>query len=252
MSTEELNQEEAGFNAAFGLQTEEAVQEETTEPEVPETLVEEPPEEETIAGMPVSMVKDLLAKVNEIDALKAELTASRDKLAGQIGVLHQKIGNKTTVRKLEKTASEYPELAELLAADLVDVEGQQNPAFDEGKLTEFFSAREKSLREELARERETRLLDRAVPDWRQTIASSDFRLWTSTLDDKTRDELMNSVDSLFIEQQINSYKAFKDAQNAKTNQRQKRLEQAVQPTGTPKESTPVDAEYLGFMSAFKT
>lgn len=281
MSTEaesqvvEQQDENAGFEAGFAeargeelpTETEQPVAE-TTEPEAKDEQAEVPqeqtqgdpeptPEQVRIAGMTEDELKGLLAKVSSIDELSAQVR----KAFGKYGELNQAIqalqqrpgggGMKLTSGQLKRLSGEYPELAELLASDLSEAlatGGGEAPQVD------FSSELAKAVRP-IEQKFEQRLVKRDHPDCEQIFQSKDFRLWMEVaLSPEDRVQLSASWDADYISGKLTEYKAWKAEADAQTEtqreQKQKRLEQAVAPTGARTGGPKIQSEDDAFAEGF--
>lgn len=275
LSSEELQQQEAaGFEAGFA---------EASGHEPPPVEVEAQPEPQSVAsvepvveveeiipefGLTPSAIRQRLAKIDEMDALKAEmqqLVQHRDRQYGTIGDMKQRLQQMETrpsstsrlnISSLKRLSGEYPELAELLAQDLneaIETGSAPAAAFDPQQIEELLAKRtaevERRAQDGTLRQVQQLLLARDHPDWKDVAASADFSLWKSNLDPQERTMLDNSWDSNMISSAITAYKSWQGKQQERTVSKRNRLERAIQPNGvsaTNDTAGEVDAFLAGF------
>lgn len=276
MSTEAIESQvvEQGDNASFEAGFAEARGEElptkaettaeelvVVEPETAEEPAEEPtPEQVRIAGMTEDELKTLLSKVSSIDDLSSQVR----KAFGKYGELNQAIqslqqrqggGMKLTAGQLTRLSGEYPELAELLASDLNEAlasSGGSAPQVD-------FSAEIGKAIAPVKQDFEKRLVKRDHPDCDQIFMSNDFHLWMdSALSPEDKQQLKSSWDADLISAKLTDFKAWKKAADEQTEaqkegqkeQKQKRLESAVAPTGSKQTGPNIQSEDDAFAEGF--
>lgn len=261
---------EAGYSQASGEEqppvVEAPVESEVVE-EVAEEVVEETADEDEIAGLPVSKVREYLADVAEMKRQLAESEQHRDRLYGSLGSLKQQLqelaskpqqagtgGIKLTAATFKRLSGEYPELANLLAEDLsetvFDNGGAQAPAFDPAQLEPMLTQRDAVLAERMGRQYEERLLSLAHPDWKDTAVSPDFKLWKDMLRPELKQRLESTWDAHEIAQGLQAFKEWNTQRQAKTVNKKQRLEKAIQPSGVPATSDTA-TEYDAFLQGFK-
>lgn len=278
LSVEELQQQEAaGFEAGFAEASGHEMPPVESEPQPePQSAAPEPepePEVEEIIpefGLTPSAMRQRLARIDELDALKAEMqqmVQHRDRQYGTIGELKQRLqqmqdrpaqsSTRLTSASLKRLSGEYPELAELLAQDLSEaIETGGTPAtaaFDPQQIEELLAKRssefERRAQDGTMKQVQQLLLARDHPDWKDVAASADFTLWKSNLDPRERTMLDNTWDSGVISSAITAYKSWQGKQQERTVSKRNRLERAIQPNGvyaTNDTAGEVDAFMAGF------
>jgi len=279
LSSEELQQQEAaGFEAGFaeasGHEMPPVEVEAQPEPQSVESASEPEPEVEEIIpefGLTPSAIRQRLAKIDEMDAMKAEmqqLVQHRDRQYGTIGEMKQRLqqmqeaksapASRLNLTSLKRLSGEYPELAELLTQDLneaIEVGGAPATAagFDPQQIEEILARRtaevERRAQDGTMRQVQQLLLARDHPDWKDVAASADFTLWKANLDPRERTMLDNSWDSGVISSALTAYKSWQGKQQDRTAAKRNRLERAVQPNGiaaTSDTAGEVDAFMAGF------
>ena len=279
LSVEELQQQEAaGFEAGFaeasGHEMPPVEVEAQVEPQSVESASEPEPEVEEIIpefGLTPSAIRQRLAKIDEMDALKAEmqqLVQHRDRQYGTIGEMKQRLqqlqdrpaqsSTRLTSANLKRLSGEYPELAELLTQDLneaIEIGGAPATAasFDPQQIEQLLANRtaevERRAQDGTMRQVQQLLLARDHPDWKDVAASADFTLWKANLDPSERTMLDNSWDSNMISSALTAYKSWQGKQQERTVSKRNRLERAIQPNGvyaTNDTAGEVDAFMAGF------
>jgi hypothetical protein len=229
---------EAGFNAAAGT---EPVAEENTVEVVAETPVEavaDQPEEELVT-LNQSEVKQLLARLEDLDKLKA---SQRD-VYGRVGGIQDTLSKLKTaqanggpVEISEDDLSELGDFGELKSAvgsvlrkALSKVGGGQVQA-DFTPLKQEFEQR----LEQQEQRHQMQLLSVMHDDWRDVANSDKFRLWLNGQPEDYRARLNDSWDAIEISRALKSFKSQGEVNTAPVVQNRKaRLESAVTPRGTP-------------------
>lgn len=184
---------------------------------------------------------DLMAKASQIDESRRQI----DTLAGHIGGVKQVVEGLRQQRKsltagqLKRVAAEFPELAEALQSDLSELGGA---SVDPAEIDRRVESVVESRVAQKAVEFEAKLLRFYHRDWADVVVSNDFQAWKAQLPEAERVKLDASNDGEYIADQLTAFKAAqaaKKAQAAKaaetskaSDNRQKRLEAAVQPRGT--------------------
>lgn len=266
-------QEEAAFNAVFadgGNEQPDPEPEQTAEatsPEVTDTATEEQPpaQDESpvlLAGLTEDQVKDLLLKAGKYDELGSQV----QKIFGRLGAFNDTLntlkqrsssGVQLTPEKFKRLGQQFPELAEMLSADLSEAIGTgAGSAFDPKQVDDLVTSRLTAKEQEIQRQMESRWLKKQHRDWEGVVSSTDFNLWKdNVLPQEDRQQLENSWDADYIADKLTAFKEWKAAQAKPQNQtqenRQKRLESAVLPRGKTSTTTPIDEEEA-YLSAWKT
>ena len=219
-------------------------------------------------------------------ARSGTLQGTVDKMAGRIGQLMQQIEAlrktpPTTQQaqvaldlKLEKLGAAFPELASMLREDLA---GLQTPAaaaplvpappagITQEQLDAILAERLNATNETMREQIEMKVLSIQHPDWLTIIKTPQFQLWRdNVLGAEKGQALMQSEDSVFISQNLNDFKAWREKAEAPTAptvppvapeppKRVSRLGNAVLPNGTAPVATggPIteeDAFAAGFVA----
>jgi hypothetical protein len=248
-------QDEAAFEAGFA-------EARGDEPPTPEPVAEEPvaaepepeatPEPEIVfAGLTEEQLKTALAKAGEVDELKSQVR----QLFGRFGEVNSKLQSqntqpvKVTAAQLKRLQANFPEFADDLAEDLsgLVLGGTSQSAFDPTELKGEFETRLK----EIQKASEIKLLRMKHRDWEIVRDSSEFALWEQTLPDTERQELMSSKDAIYVSEQLDTFKAWRDKAQVATVKKRNRLENAVTPQGVPPTGPTTINDDDAFMSGFK-
>lgn len=190
-------------------QPEESKHEELTE--------EQQPEPELIPGYTASKLQEVLA---EIPRLKQSLEKTNGTYGNQLQVIQSTLAGLQSrkpgfsVKKLERTSKDFPELAEALFEDLANLTGD----------TQAFSAFEAKL-QELKAEQEQKHIQTSMamlsylhPDWKDTAAFTKnefgivswknpaFGNWVSSQPEDIQKEIMTGTDAFVLAQHITNFK----------------------------------------------
>lgn len=281
-TTDELNaeQEDAEFEAGFtGQEVEPAdTEKESAEAEQTETTDETTeadtesqeahPEETGQYGLTNDQIKALLAKASEVDAMKAEMVANRDRIFGKFGEIQRtlqdmrqsnapaSVAAKFTADKFKRLQKDFPELAEAFAADLseamsVETGNAQNPDEFNARLGHAVQ----SLRAEYDQKLDQRLAMHTMttmrPNWRSEIASDDFALYRNT---QMTPEAQQVWDTTWnpdeVAAELKKFDAWKERGTTKKVANKSRLEAALQPRGQQTEHSVSDD--AAFEAGFKS
>ena len=253
-TAEQIAEEEKAFESGYAVASDEdAPVEKAVEPEV----AKEPEQPAGMFGMDEAQIKNLLAKATEVDSLKNELARTRDKLAGRMGEVVQKLnaltqtpeeeparpGTRKLAVKLERLKQEYPDLAEMLEQDLAGVELGSEPevsAESVGKvIDEAFSERD--------HQRELAELQRRHSDWATIRNTPDFRIWDAALPPQKRAKLW-SDNAADVSDMLTEFKE-QLAQQRTPKPKTDRLARAVTPKGVPAATGETDEE--AFLAGFQ-
>lgn len=231
-------------------------------------------EEPRFAGLKESEVKALLAKAAEVDNLKDQIQKLHDRTAGKLGSLTQALkdlqtkptakATKVAKEQLKSLSRDFPELAERLADDLSNIEfGAAGAALvDPAGIEQMVEAK----LAEVQFKADVKRLDTAHPDRQQIIASDAYRTWFALQPSEAQETIRNSRSADFAISAFNAFKEWRDksekavviqedaAKAAK--QRDKRLEDAMTPTGASADSgkkvlTPEEAFNEGLKAVTK-
>lgn len=230
------------------------VLEESGEPEAGE------PEEEPILeefGMTSSQLKQKLAM---IDQISAKYEQDIQKVYGKFGEINRHFQQQGpgTLNKLalNKLREEYPDVAELLEADLSQSIGKPGPSPD------FQEALDHKLRESLStmeRNFEARLLAIKHPDYatlfdgeNQRWRDIEAKEWLETVaDEDTRKSFLTSWDAAWLSAKLDEFKEWKKKKYASKQSSNKRLERAAVPQ-TTNARAPGPSDYDEFVAGFKS
>jgi hypothetical protein len=200
-----------------------------------------PPEEEPILeefGMTASQLRQKLAM---IDQIQAKYESDIQKVYGKFGEINRHFQQQGpgTLNKLalNKLREEYPDVAELLEADLSQSIGKPGPSPD------FQEAMDQRLRESLSameRNFEARLLAIKHPDYgtlfdgqNQRWLDIDAKEWIETVaDEETRQNFLSSYDATWLSNRLDQFKEWKRKKYAAKDSSNKRLERAAVPQTT--------------------
>lgn len=239
------------------------------EPETPPEAIVEPPPEPVIAGFKESEVRAMLARVKELDDLRAE----NRKNFGQIGelkrTLEEKLKQPTTLptpspgfklnqEKLAQVREIFPEIAEMFefeqeqAAAAAEVPPQPavDPAEIERRLQETANQQLQeaaaAIQAETDRKLAIQMLDFRHPDRLQFIETDDYKAWLANLKPEEREQVQTSWDVKVIADKLDAAKAWAKAKQ----QKQQRLEAAVVPSGSTKAPATALTAEQAFLRSF--
>lgn len=229
------------------------------EPEAPKIV---------LAGMTEEQLISALAKANQVDEIRAESEQRVRQVFGKLGEVNALVqelkakqqearqGLKLDASKLSNLSAEYPELAEMLAKDLAGMVGsstEASPQIDPTLIDKIVSDRLKTVESEIERKLEMRALSRQHKDWETVVASPEFNLWkANVLPKEQAATLEESWDAEFVAEKLTEFKAWKDKAGQARQEKQKRLEAAVTPTGDARPEAQInddDAFVSGWKSA---
>jgi len=255
----------SAFNEAAGIEAPPVVEAEA--PKAEESVVETTPEpvtesspkdEEPGTVLSTDEVKALLGRLEEMDAIKKQI---RD-VNGRFGAVSETLGKLKEARSaggsVEISDDDLAELSEygdlkgsmstVLKRVLAKAGGSTAPAqFDTAPVEQKFQQQ----LEERDRKYEARLLTAYHSDWRDVVASDDYRLHLQGLPEETRTQIENSWNAEEIAQSIRDFKAAKATKQTTTQNRTRRLEAAVTPTGNASAAPAVD-EQDAFAAGFRS
>ena len=223
--------------------------------EEPEAEPEPEPEpERLIAGYTETQLRDMLAKISEVDRLKER----EAKVFGTLGSLKQSLDSMRTQQptatviskdKFKRLAAEFPEMAEMLAEDLSGLAlPQQQAGFDPSQFEAVLSER----LEQVQRTQETKLLGMVHKDWRTVVQEPEFQTWKGSLAPEAQEVLNNGWDAELISEGLTAFKEWKTKATQTKVSKQARLETAVAPRSSARAApvqTAEDAFYQGFKEA---
>jgi len=257
-------QERAEFNAGFdsvragseGYEPPEQREEATAEDPAPE--VEQPEQEESLAGLGLtaSEIKSLLQRAAKVDSIEDAL----GKAHGKIGELNR------TLQELKTSGQRQPQ--------------QFAPAgeYDEEALTEFEStfpefapaveARARRIAQEVMQqsaqsgqqadpEAISKAVNLAVMDathkgWRDTIASQDFDLWITAQPDEVRQTYATTWDHNALGEIITKFSSSRRSSVDRTTKNRQRLESALTPDSRSPRVSHATSDEEAFAAGFES
>lgn len=236
---EQINADfEFGRNAAKGIVENPAVEvvdsgEETDQEDAGADASAEP-EAIVLAGLTERELKEVLAKANELDNLKASFGSETQKIYGKFGEVQRALkqlssGNKMKLGEggLPSLREEYPDLADALIKDLSEVSLGGATPFDSTELEQKFANKV----DELSHKMELKVLSIKHPDFKEKTATPDYKLWLGSLPVEKRQAVMESDDGLFVSKALDDFDSWRERGKKKTN----RLDRAITPRGMPPE-----------------
>lgn len=233
---------------------------------------------------PVAVTKSELAALRavagQVATLQDELRRSNDSTAGRIGSLKQtldavkeqaKQGIKPSALHLKRLTEEFPQLGEMLKADLEEAFGPGEaapaaaadaPAQDEGKeagapapaaAPEVDPLANPVVQKQL-QALEMKIVEGVHPDWRNLKATPEFATWRNNLPAAAQQLLGSTWDSNVLKDAFADFKSWNTRRLAAADankQRDKRMADAIPATaGTQAAATAVDDDDA-FLSGFK-
>lgn len=254
-STETTSKEEAAEQAAFresiaaarnpDAVTERQDEEPGGEPtKVEEVEAKQKPESEppVLAGLTADQLKAVLANAARLPDLEAGMQRRLDQAFGKIGEVIQQIqalpkagdkpatlsaAGKLTAASLKRISEDFPELAEGLAADLSEIIGTGTSPDVDAKLSEALGSIDDRINQAVAKQ----LLSFKHPDYATIRDSQEHALWMTTLPEDERLNYLASWDATFIGDKLDDFKAWRTANATSKQQRNERLNAAIQPSG---------------------
>lgn len=194
-----------------------------------ETAPAEPAAEALIAGLPESQVRALLANAGEVVQLKEGLR----KVFGELGTLKNPQGSPLAKARLEKLRQEYPEVADLLEADLAALPGAAGASAEavERQIQERVAATVATLRQETAAELDRRMtvirVENRHKDWATVRDTPEYKLWLNGTDQAYRDKFVSSWDADTVIEGLDKFKKWRDDTATASARKKERLEHAV-------------------------
>jgi hypothetical protein len=220
-------------------------------------------EEPMIGGFKESEFKALLAKAQRVDEIEAQLKGNNDKVFGKIGELTRVLKAiqetpagqpvKVTADSFKRLKEQFPEMAEMLAEDLSGLmpAGNSQAAPDLADLETRFAQRITEETERIQKASAMTLLTMKHSDWKQTVTSDDFKLWTGTLPPDEQRVIKDSWDPVFVSQTIDKFKVWTEEKvKAKTKNNEKRLAANVTPQGAGGPGKTTVPDHAGLSAGF--
>jgi len=204
--------------------------------------------QQLLAGLTEDQIKDLFAKVPNLESRLAAYDAEIRKVHGKFGEINSKLqqAGVRKIGKLSRLSEEFPEIAEMLAADLSDIltggsgglspeqsQAAEAAAADRGKTDEGAITEEKvQARINAAVSAvEEKLLTVMHADWKQVAASPEFMAWLTKLPKDDHDRYRYSDDAVVAAEAFTKFKESRKSQKQPSARRQERLAQAIAPKG---------------------
>jgi hypothetical protein len=246
---------EAGFKGAHAAEapaTTEAADPPPPKEEEPAAPAKDPESTPTVAGLPETQIRELLAKVTQVDAFREEFAKTRDTLHGKIGELNRtlqslqnappgKAGVKVAKEAFKKISELWgEEAASALADDLAGLLPQAAAA-DAGPSDEAFNQKLEALKREVTMDVERRYLLRQHRDFYEQIQTPEFKLWLATKPADEQQKFGESIDADYLAEQMAAFKKHR-SDLERTQEKTRRLEQAVHPRGTQAPDTGLSDE----------
>ena len=249
----------AGFNETRGEEPPHVEAAESTSEPVQETVVESPVEEQPQRnqwGFTDDEMKDILTKAARVTDLERRMEEDRQKIHGKLGEAfgtlkqlqqsRQSAGVQLTEDDLdEELREQFPEMAKMQLATLNRVlskalggvkpgdtnpqtaASQPAPAID----PEVIDQRLAETEDKLSKQYEAKLLSMAHPDWKEQVATDDFKAWLAMQPENVRQQLDNSWDASFLSRGIAAFKQWRASVQSARTKKTNRLEAAVTPRG---------------------
>jgi hypothetical protein len=232
--------------------------------EPPKPADEPPPPKEPEA--PTAQTNVDLVKLQET---VNSLAQREGKVFGALGSMKQSIealknpqrtsvaSTNVTAAALKRLSQEFPQLAEVLAADLNEVlqSGQPaNPPSTEHAPPEPPTPSPEPATDgpdPVTRQAETRVVDGLHPGWREKVRSTEFHGWLASLPEQDRTKFLTSWKAEEVVETFRSFDAWKSERANSKQTRQQRLEAAVAPRGNPQKA-PAQSEDDAFEEGFRS
>lgn len=268
-SPEDRAAEQAAFDASFESDDEPvAITKAAVQVETPEaTAAEQPKAEEKPA--PEAAQPAPIPKADDSD-VKAELR----KLHGRIGALNDQLQHALKAKEtdgkpavlthteLKRMKAEFPEMAELLGADIADaMAGVKATAIDPEEIAKLVS---RGVATEVAKVRED-FVNVEHANWKTDLwtgepGASDrtpaYEAWRKTMTPEQADAIEASQSPAFVTRKLSEFYAWRDKASKTEAEKQNRLKAAVTPQGTARagQQTLSDDEALqrGFAEGFNS
>ena len=266
-TNQSTSQDESDFAAGFAAEATPQVHEEQTD----DGAIAQVESAATVEATPEPEPNPLAMIEERINALQSNLDKRHDAAMGKYGELNRTLQEmkqaapgkplQLSGAQLKNLSEDFPEFAELIAKDFSEIvfpAGTSQGVSDE----EIQSKIEPKL-QTLEQKMEIRTLSVLHRDFRNVLASDDFKAWTATLPETDRETLGSTWDSEFIAGKLDDFKADKKAKDearakeeaAKGKQTpskaKERLEAAVTPRGVASNGPAALTEAELFNAGFK-
>lgn len=245
----------AGFNKVRGI--EEPEKAETPPAEI--DPVEDEPQSQVEALTPEEM-RAALAKISDLEQSKGMTASELQKMHGKMGEFNRTLQNLHAAGKpanseahkaaMQKLASEYPELAEIVSPLLQGSGGgvstdEITRIVDErvGQVKAETTQTIEELRAELS-------LTQAHPDWNLVLTTPEYQTWLASRPEDFRKEFNATWDTSFVAKGLSEFKSWRDTTYKQQQTKQRRLAGAVTPTGVPSRSQGRIPDSAGLSAGF--
>lgn len=254
--------EEPATPAATATTPVESATPEAKEPAPAEPQTKEPPAEEAAPPAPSPKVED--------PDVKAELR----KLHGRIGALNDQLQHALkaketdgkpavfTPKELVRLKAEFPEMAELLGADIADaMAGVSATATDPKEVARLVA---QSVAQEVAKVRED-FVNAEHENWKTDLWTGEpgrsdrtpaYEAWRKTMTPEQANAIEASDSPAFVSRKLSEFYAWKDKASKAETEKQNRLKSAVTPQGTaragPQTISDDEALSKGFAEGFSS
>jgi hypothetical protein len=266
-------EESAGFAASFdearddespANEEQEAVEQEAESADSQDDAVEAkaPQPDMPVAGVTGEQLTAMLAKLPEIDKLGDMTSSELRKVHGKIGELNR------TLQELQKNSAakgslslagksfkrlneEFPEIAEILAADLNEA-GFAGGSNDQARLEPLVNERVLQVQEQMQRDMQMNLLKIQHRDYLDVVKGDDFKVWMQTIPVEDQKQINDTWDAMYLGEKISAFKSWRDKRNEGSFSRKERLQRAITPKGLQqKAQQSALSEEDGFRAAFR-
>ncbi len=220
--------------------------------------------QQLLAGLTEEQVKDLFDKVPNLEARLAAFDQEIRKVHGKFGEINSKLqkAGVPKIGKLSRLSEEFPEIAEMLVADLTDIlsGGAGGLTAEETAAAQAAAAEagggKEAITEEMVQARiaaevgkvERKLLSLTHPDWQDIAKSPEFvKLapnpkdpngepiivggWLATLSPEDQQKYRYSEDAVVAAEAFTKFKTFQKSRKQSSTRRQERLERGITPKG---------------------
>jgi hypothetical protein len=262
---QEVAEESASFAASFNddVRVDETPTEPVEEAEPAEAQAEAPEPSAEVAGVTQEQLTAMLAKLPKIDEVENMTASEMRKVYGKLGEFNRTLQElqkasaehkpsvKLTSTSFKRLSEEYPEIAEILAADFND-SGVSGGSNDVSQLEPLVTQRVAQVQDQLQKEMQTNLLTIQHRDYLSVVQSDDFKVWMQTIPAEDQEKIGNTWDAMYLGEKISSFKEWRDKKTESSMNRKQRLERAITPKGLQQKAQQAAlSEQDGFMAAFR-
>jgi hypothetical protein len=257
--------EQAGFDSVF---VSDAPKEKKKAPEAaaqpekkePEAKVEEAKKEEAAPPAPIPEltaedIASFRSAAQELPALKTQLRDAHGRIGALNDLLKQTREQKKeegkapvlTAVELKRVKEAYPELSEVLTADIGEALAALKPATSPEDIATLVKER---VAEASHEERKQMLADEH-PDWEDIKKGEELWKWIATLPKEDATKFQNSANPAYVAKQLHTFKAWRDGQSKAKEKSQERLEAAITPQGVPRSGKSTVSDEDAMRTAFE-